>query len=241
MVNSVITSIKIRWEDIAIDSWLRQIPALHDLDHLSLPRRLTIFTGENGSGKSTLLEAMAIASGFNPEGGTRNYHFATRDSHSSLHEALTLVRRPPMLRGGYFLRAESFYQTATMEEAYADAQHPSKKYHERSHGESFLALADDHFNRPGLFFLDEPEAALSWQHQLTLAFMISESLALGSQFIIATHSPLLMSIPDACLLHFGPDGISPCTVEETESWQIMTLLVSHRDQLFSHLLNKTEK
>mgnify|MGYP002572082524 CR=1 FL=1 len=145
------------------------------------------------------------------------------------------------LRGGYFLRAESFYQTATMEEAYADAQHPSKKYHERSHGESFLALADDHFNRPGLFFLDEPEAALSWQHQLTLAFMISESLALGSQFIIATHSPLLMSIPDACLLHFGPDGISPCTVEETESWQIMTLLVSHRDQLFNHLLNKTEK
>ena len=241
MVNSVITSIKIRWEDIASDSWLRQIPALHDLDHLSLPRRLTIFTGENGSGKSTLLEAMAIASGFNPEGGTRNYHFATRDSHSSLHEALTLVRRPPMLRGGYFLRAESFYQTATMEEAYADAQHPSKKYHERSHGESFLALADDHFGRPGLFFLDEPEAALSWQHQLTLAFMISESLALGSQFIIATHSPLLMSIPDACLLHFGPDGISPCTVEETESWQIMTLLVSHRDQLFSHLLNKTEK
>ena len=102
-------------------------------------------------------------------------------------------------------------------------------------------MADDHFNRPGLFFLDEPEAALSWQHQLTLAFMISESLALGSQFIIATHSPLLMSIPDACLLHFGPDGISPCTVEETESWQIMTLLVSHRDQLFNHLLNKTEK
>ena len=116
MVNSVITSIKIRWEDIASDSWLRQIPALHDLEHLALPRRLTIFTGENGSGKSTLLEAMAIASGFNPEGGTRNYHFATRDSHSSLHEALTLVRRPPMLRGGYFLRAESFYQTATMEE-----------------------------------------------------------------------------------------------------------------------------
>ena len=96
MVNSVITSIKIRWEDIANDSWLRQIPALHDLDHLALPRRLTIFTGENGSGKSTLLEAMAIASGFNPEGGTRNYHFATRDSHSSLHEALTLVRRPPI-------------------------------------------------------------------------------------------------------------------------------------------------
>ena len=117
---------------------------------LPFPDRLTIFTGENGSGKSTLLEAMAIAAGFNPEGGTRNYHFATRDSHSSLHQALTLVRRPPMLRGGYFLRAESFYQTATMEEAYADAQHPSKKYHERSHGESFLALADDQFRPPRL-------------------------------------------------------------------------------------------
>lgn len=115
MVNSVITDIKIRWEDIAEDSWLRQIPALQGLVHLAFTGHLTIFTGENGSGKSTLLEAMAIAAGFNPEGGTRNYHFATRDSHSSLHQALTLTRRPPMLRGGYFLRAESFYQTATME------------------------------------------------------------------------------------------------------------------------------
>ena len=241
MVNSVITDIKIRWEDIAEDSWLRQIPALQGLVHLAFTGHLTIFTGENGSGKSTLLEAMAIAAGFNPEGGTRNYHFATRDSHSSLHQALTLIRRPPMLRGGYFLRAESFYQTATMEEVYADAQHPSKKYHERSRGESFLALADDQFGRPGLFFLDEPEAALSWQRQLTLALMISESIALGSQFIIATHSPLLMAIPGACLLHFGQNGIAPCTVEETESWQIMELLVSRRDLLFAHLLKKTDK
>ncbi len=111
---------------------------------------------------------MAIASGFNPEGGTATIISLRGFSHSSLHEALTLRGKFPMLRGGYFLRAESFYQTATMEEAQM-SKHPSKKYHERSHGESFLALANDHFNRPGLFFLDEPEAALSWQHQLTLA------------------------------------------------------------------------
>ena len=160
-MTNFVQELSIDWNKIDSESYLRKIPAISNLITMKFERSVTFLVGENGSGKSTLLEAMAVAAGFNPEGGTKNYLFATYNSHSELHAAMKLVRSCYQPDYGYFLRAESFYNVATQEREYADAEHPSEKYHEKSHGESFLAVAQKYFRPRGLYFLDEPEAALS--------------------------------------------------------------------------------
>ena len=168
----------VEWSKIEANSYLWDIPTISGLSALQFRRPVTFMVGENGSGKSTLLEAMAIASGFNPEGGTKNYAFSTYASHSELYRALRLVRGCRLPEWGYFLRAESFYNVATQEEAYtASESMASERYHEKSHGESFLAVAQKHFRPHGLYFLDEPEAALSAQRQLTLLVDIYNCVA----------------------------------------------------------------
>lgn len=158
------------WDRVEPDSYLRRIAAFQGLSQLRFACPVTFFEGENGSGKSTLLEAIAVAQGFNPEGGTKNYAFSTRDTHSELHEAIRLVRGYRREKWGYFLRAESFYNVATQEEQYADLAHPSAGYHAKSHGESFLALAQNDLRPNGLYLLDEPEAVFDWKHYLYEAF-----------------------------------------------------------------------
>ena len=231
-----IRSIFIDWTLIGDDSYLREIEALKDLKTLDFNSNVTFFVGENGSGKSTLLEAMAIASGFNPEGGTKNYSFSTYDSHSELYDAVRVVRGSRKARWGYFLRAESFYNVATMEERYADEGHESQKYHEKSHGESFLALAQNQLRPGGLYFFDEPEAALSPQRQLTLLTEIYNCAADGSQFIIATHSPILLGMPGAEILSFDSGVIHPCEYEDTESYQVTEMFINDRKRLLDRLL-----
>ena len=231
-----IRSIFIDWTLIGNCSYLRDIEALKDLETLDFNSNVTFFVGENGSGKSTLLEAMAIASGFNPEGGTKNYSFSTYDSHSELYDAIRVVRGSRKARWGYFLRAESFYNVATMEERYADEGHESQKYHEKSHGESFLALAQNQLRPGGLYFFDEPEAALSPQRQLTLLTEIYNCAADGSQFIIATHSPILLGMPGAEILSFDSGVIHPCEYEDTESYQVTEMFINDRKRLLDKLL-----
>lgn len=231
-----IRSIFIDWTLIGDGSYLREIEALKGLETLDFNSNVTFFVGENGSGKSTLLEAMAIASGFNPEGGTKNYSFSTYDSHSELYDAMRVVRGSRKARWGYFLRAESFYNVATMEERYADDDHPSKKYHEKSHGESFLALAQNQLRPGGLYFFDEPEAALSPQRQLTLLTEIYNCAAGGSQFIIATHSPILLGMPGAEILTFDNGLIHTCEYEDTESYQVTEMFINDRKRLLDRLL-----
>ena len=231
-----IRSIFIDWTLIGDDSYLREIEALKDLKTLDFNSNVTFFVGENGSGKSTLLEAMAIASGFNPEGGTKNYSFSTYDSHSELYDAIRVVRGSRKARWGYFLRAESFYNVATMEERYADEGHESQKYHEKSHGESFLALAQNQLRPGGLYFFDEPEAALSPQRQLTLLTEIYNCAAGGSQFIIATHSPILLGMPGAEILTFDKGLIHTCEYEDTESYQVTEMFINDRKRLLDRLL-----
>ena len=231
-----IRSIFIDWTLIGDDSYLREIEALKDLKTLDFNSNVTFFVGENGSGKSTLLEAMAIASGFNPEGGTKNYSFSTYDSHSELYDAIRVVRGSRKARWGYFLRAESFYNVATMEERYADEGHESQKYHEKSHGESFLALAQNQLRPGGLYFFDEPEAALSPQRQLTLLTEIYNCAADGSQFIIATHSPILLGMPGAEILSFDSGVIHPCEYEDTESYQVTEMFINDRKRLLDRML-----
>ena len=216
------------------------IPAVRALEELAFHEAVTFFVGENGSGKSTMLEAAVIASGFNPEGGTKNYSFSTYDSHSELCDALRISRGYRKPGWGYFLRAESFYNVATKEEDYADPAHPSQELHKKSHGESFLAMAQRQLKPNGLYFLDEPEAALSPQRQLTLLMEIYECARQESQFIIVTHSPILLGIPDAEILSFDDGQIHPCEYEETDSYQVMEMFINNREQILNRLIECEE-
>ena len=234
MNNQFIQKINIDWNKIDADSYLRNIPTIKDLQALELSNSVTFFVGENGSGKSTLLEAIAVAWGFNPEGGTKNYNFSTYDSHSDLHDAIRLVKGYKKAGWGYFLRAESFYNVATMEEEYEE--YLSDRYHEISHGESFLAMLQKQMKPNGLYIFDEPEAALSPQRQLTLLTEIYRCAKQDSQFIIATHSPILLGLPDAEILSFDEGVIHPCEYEETESYQVTEMFINNREQLLKNLL-----
>ena len=234
-----IREIRISWDGIDRESYLRSIEAIHNVDHIRLTNPVTFFVGENGSGKSTRLEAIAVACGFNPEGGTRNYNFSTYDSHSELCDAIRLVRGVRRAEWGYFLRAESFYNVATKEDEYSRGpggvpQH----YHEKSHGESFLQLVQNTFRPNGLYLLDEPEAALSPQRQLTLLMEIDRCARAGAQFIIASHSPILLGIPDAQILTFDEGPIHPCAYEDTDSYQVMSTFMNNRQQLLHRLLER---
>ena len=240
MQELLIQSLEIDWNEIDARDYLRSIHAVQALKRLAFHSPVTFFAGENGSGKSTLLEAIAVAYGFNPEGGTKNYSFSTYDSHSRLAEALRLVRGVRRADWGYFLRAESFYNVATQEESYADPGHPSERYHQKSHGESFLALAQQEFRPQGLYLLDEPEAALSPQRQMSLLVEIARCAAQGSQFIIASHSPILLAMPEAEILCFDADGVRPCTYEETDSYRITKMFLDDRKRILHHLLGGIE-
>lgn len=235
-----IQKIMLDWSKIDEESYLRRIEAICGLEELKFEKAVTFFVGENGSGKSTLLEAIAVSCGFNPEGGSRNYCFSTFDSHSELCEAMTIGKGWKKISWGYFLRAESFYNVATKEMEYSDLAHPSKRYHEQSHGESFLALVQNNFRPNGLYILDEPEAALSPQRQLTLLLEIDRLSRQGAQFMIASHSPILLGLPDAQIYSFDEDGVQSCEYEDTQSYQITEMFINNRKALLSRLLEANE-
>ena len=233
----LLKGIRIDWSRIDESSYLKRIKAISGVEDIVFHKPVTFFAGENGSGKSTLLEAIAVAYGFNPEGGTRNYSFSTHDSHSELHYAIRLIKGVRRASTGFFLRAESFYNVATMEEEYSRGPGGvPAKYHERSHGESFLKMAQDYFRPDGLFLFDEPEAALSPQRQLTFLAEIYRCARRGGQFLIATHSPILLGMPDAEILSFDEERISPCSYEDTESFRVISLFLQNREQILKRLL-----
>ena len=236
MNNQLIQGISIDWSIVDESSYLKNIDAIKGLERLEFANPITFFVGENGSGKSTLLEAIAVAYGFNPEGGTKNYSFSTYDSHSDLCNAMKISKGYRKADWGYFLRAESFYNVATQEEDYADPTHPSAKLHEKSHGESFLAIAQSQLRPNGIYLLDEPEAALSPQRQLTLFMEIYECAKQGAQFIIVTHSLILLGIPDVEILTFDDGLIHKCKYEETDSYQVTEMFINNRKQLIEKML-----
>jgi predicted ATPase len=214
------------------------IPAIRQLHELALDPHVTLFAGENGSGKSTLVEAIAVAAGFNPEGGSRHVTVSTRASHSVLHEHLRLVRGMRRPRTGYFLRAESFFNVAT----YIENLDPALSHayggvplHERSHGESFIALVQHRFGPKGLYILDEPEAALSLRGNLALMRRMHDLIAEGSQFIISTHSPILLGYPGAKICVLSEDGLAEVPYEETEVVELTRAFLDGRDQFLRHL------
>lgn len=237
MNNLFIQGVLFEWNEIEPNSYIRDIKSLRDVEKIEFQSPVSLFVGENGTGKSTLLEAIAVAHGFNPEGGTKNYVFSTYDSHYELCDAIRIAKGYRKEKWGYFLRAESFYNVATQEEKYADIAHPSMQYHKKSHGESFLDLAQDNIKPNGLYLLDEPEAALSPQRQLTLLTQIYKCANDGAQFIIATHSPILLGIPNAQIFCFDNGKIHTCTYEETDSYKITEMFINNRQSLLQKLLD----
>jgi predicted ATPase len=230
-----------------VDSFARypfSLPAIRTLEHLDLHPKVTFLVGQNGSGKSTLLEAIAVSMGFNAEGGGRNFRFSTRASHSELHEYLRIAKGWKRPRDGYFLRAESWFNVATEIERLDEEPggppiidaYGGRSLHEQSHGESFLALMTHRFGGDALYILDEPEAALSPMRQLDTLARLHELVEAGSQFVIATHSPILMAYPHARIFQCGHRGIEPVAYEDTDHFRVTRDFVLQRERLLQLLL-----
>lgn len=226
------------------------LPSVRSLDYIEPHPKITFFVGENGSGKSTLLEAIATSIGFNPEGGTKNFRFKTRASHSILHEYLRVAKGYKRPRDGFFLRAESFFNVATeIENLDAEpsfgppviSHYGGQSLHEQSHGESFMALLMNRFGENGLYLLDEPEAALSPQRQLEAMARIHDLASANSQFIIATHSPILMAYPDAWIYQFDKSGISKISYQDTEHYQVIRSFIMNPERMLKEIMSDAQQ
>lgn len=220
------------------------IPAVSGLDSLAFGPEVTFFVGENGSGKSTHLEAIAVALGFNPEGGSKNFNFGTRESHSVLYRYLRMVMSYVKPNDGFFLRAESYFNVASNIEELDREFAPTPKVidsyggvslHEQSHGESFLALILHRFRGQGIYILDEPEAALSPTRQLAILSQMKQLADDSSQFIIATHSPILLAYPGATIYQIGASGITPVQYHETEHYVVTKAFLNNPDKMINEL------
>lgn len=219
------------------DEFPYNLAVVRNLTTLKLHPKVTYFIGENGSGKSTLLEAIAVALGFNAEGGTKNFSFETRDERQDLSRALWVSKSHLQPRDGFFLRAESFFNVATqIDELDLKGWYGGKSLHEQSHGESFLTLMTTRFRGDGIYILDEPEAALSPQRQLAILSRIHDLVRDSSQFIIATHSPILMAYPDSTIYECTSEGIKETTYEDTEHYQVTRDFLVNRERMLKILL-----
>ena len=217
------------------------VPSVRELYGLEFHPDVTFIVGENGCGKSTLLEAIAVAWGFNAEGGTVNFRFSTRASHSNLHEHLRLVKslRKPM--DGFFLRTESFFNLATdIERLGVIDSYGGRSLHEQSHGESFMALLLNRFGGHGLYILDEPEAALSPTRQLAVLRRMHQLIEEDSQFIIATHSPILMAYPGARIYLLDGTGYTEVQYEDTEHFAVTRDFLNDPERILRRLFDDDE-
>jgi len=215
------------------------LPAIEKLYSLSFHPHVTFLIGENGSGKSTILEAIAVAYGFNAEGGTKNFNFSSKATHSNLNNYIKVVKGTSKPRAGFFLRAESFYNLATnideldLEFSFGPPlidSYGGRSLHEQSHGESFFAVFQNQFKGKGIYILDEPEAALSPSRQMSMLTRMHELVRDGSQFIIATHSPIIMAYPHACVYQIN-EGFEQVKYEDTEHYQVMRSFINNKEKI----------
>jgi len=228
-------------EDVDTSAFPFTIPVIRHFDRLAFDPKVTFFVGENGTGKSTLIEAIATLAGFNPEGGDKNLRFSTRSTQSSLHRTLRLVRNARRESDGFFLRAESFYNVASALEDVIASRYGGRSLHAMSHGESFLALFEHRFIGNSLFVFDEPEAALSPQRQLVLlAHMHRLAEFEGCQFIVATHSPILLGYPGATIYELEDEAIRSVPYEETAPYRVVRRFLLDRERVLQRLLDPEE-
>jgi len=242
-----ISGIKFKKEIKCEDNYVANLPCLMGIEQITFNKRVTFIVGENGSGKSTLLEAIAVNMGFNAEGGSMNFKFASHETHSALYKYITSIKGVKRPKDGFFLRAESFYNVAT-EIDKLDSEpsfgppikmaYGGVSLHQQSHGESFMSLVLNRFRGNGLYILDEPEAALSPTRQLSLLVKINELVKLNSQFIIATHSPILLAFPDSEILMLNENGIKSTPYEETEHYIVTKQFLNNPEKMLDLLFSE---
>jgi len=224
---------------IPADNYIASLPTVRNLRKMGglvFHKPVTFFVGENGVGKSTLIEAIAVHAGFNAEGGSVNFNFSTHASHSDLYHYITLTRSTERPTDGFFLRAESFYNVASnIDELGVIRSYGGVSLHEQSHGESFLSLVEHRFGGYGLYILDEPEAALSPMKLMTLMCLMRNLVDEKSQFIISTHSPILMTFPGAEIYELTEDAIRPVRYQDTEHFQVTKQFLNAPEQMIRYL------
>ncbi len=228
----------------SFDIYPFNLPSVKNLSELRFHPRVTFIVGENGTGKSTILEAIATAYGFNPEGGTKNFNFSSRNTHSDLYESIKIIKGVIRPNDGFFFRAESFYNVASnIDDLAANAPgdflslYGGKSLHNQSHGESFFSLFMNRFSKRSLFILDEPEAALSPSRQMAFIRRIYELVNHNCQFIIATHSPIIMAYPDSTVYEIKDNNIRTCDYDETEHYQTMRSFFDNPKRMIDMLIN----
>jgi len=248
MGEPLLRAVAVREDRRERDRWPWTVPVLRSLERLELHPGVTFLVGENGTGKSTLVEGIAVAAGFPPEGGSLGFGARTREEVAELADGLWLDRGLRRPRTGFFLRAESFFNVATEIDRLEDearelhlpsllASYGDLSLHERSHGESFLALALHRFGPDGLYVLDEPEAALSPQTSLALLRRMHDLVAAGSQFVIATHSPILMGFPDAWIYELSERGAELVDYEATDHVRLTRSFLDDRERFLRQLFS----
>ena len=218
------------------------IKSFQNLDELQLPTNVTFFVGENGSGKSTLLEAIADLCEFNLAGGNRNHSYDVHAAQADLSDYVRLSWERKVSKG-FFLRVETFYQFASfVDDLEGDkyVAYGGKSLHHQSHGEAFLALFKNAFGNKAIYLLDEPEAALSPTRQLSLMRIMKE-LEHDAQFIIATHSPILLGYPNATIYSFDEDGIEPIRYEDTIHYIVTKRFLDAKDKMLAELFEDLEE
>lgn len=242
-----VRSVSLKEDEVpSFDQFPYYLPAVRDLKELTFHPNVTYIIGENGTGKSTLLEGIAIALGFNPEGGSRHYNFSNYHSHSDLHDFLTVTKGTRQMKDHYFFRAETFYNVATnIEEMDQEPTIGAKiiegyggiSLHEQSHGEAFLAAFMNRFRGNGIYILDEPEAALSPIRQMSMLSRIHDLVHKGAQFIISTHSPIVMAYEDAKMVELTEDGMHETHLEETQHFKVMEQFFTNKQRMLYHLFH----
>ena len=229
--------------DVPEFSYLRRLPLVKNLKSspIEFSSPVTFFVGENGMGKSTLIEAIAVFLGFNPEGGTMNFNFETKPTHSELYNHIIVSKTVNRKKQGFFLRAESFYNVASyideLENTGANIlrYYGGRSFHRQSHGESFLSLVANRFSGNGIYILDEPEAALSPNRLMYLMSLISSLVDSGAQFIISTHSPILMTMPSSEIFELTTEGIEKVTYEQTNHYIITKQFLENPERMLGYL------
>ena len=243
-----LTAVELRRELVpSFEAYPFNLPAIRRLDRLPLHPSVTFLVGENGTGKSTLLEGIAVALGINPEGGSIQMHFSTKPTHSALGDAIGLHRTGRHMRDGWFLRAESLYNVATeidrlnQESGGMLGSYGGKSLHQQSHGESFFALFRHRFGGGGVYLLDEPEAALSPMRQLGFLSMLHDLVRDGAQFIIATHSPMIITYPESWTYLLENERIELVPYAKTEHFRVAQSFLANPDRSLRVLLDRSDQ